>query len=160
MIFNRETILEFFDKKGIKYESVDHPAVLTMETLLENPLPHTETLAKNLFVRNDKKTGYYLISCHEEKQIKMKDFQHEFGLRHLSFASEDDLAAKMHLKRGAVTPLGALNNEECDVEVFIDKDYKGKMIGVPACDNDRTVYLDADDVVKLLQEHGNKVQYF
>ena len=54
-------------------------------------LPHTETITKNLFVHDDKKQSYYLITVKEEKRADLKEFKAWFGMRRLSFASEEAL---------------------------------------------------------------------
>ncbi len=60
---------------------------------------------------------------------------------------------------GAVTPLGLLNDAECKVTLFLDKEFvddKG-LIGVHPNDNTATVWLKVSDLMKLIQQHGNTV---
>ena len=59
-----------------------------------------------------------------------------------------------------MTPLGLLNDTECRVAFFIDRDFwqEPGLIGVHPNDNTATVWLKADDLVALLREHGNAVQ--
>lgn len=159
MALTKQEVIDLLDSKKIKYEIVEHPAVFTIDEMLECNLPHPEQIAKNLFVRDDKKQKYYLITCLEDKKINLKDFRNEHGTRPLSFASEDDLMAKMGVIRGAVTPLAILNNEDKDVIVFMDKDYEHKVMGIHPCDNTATVYINARDVSKLIKDHGNELHF-
>lgn len=53
-----------------------------MEELNSIELLYPEWIAKNLFVCDDKKRNYYLITVKGDKQ---------YGLRALSFAASDDL---------------------------------------------------------------------
>ena len=55
-------IYPFLGEQKIPYEKIEHPAVFNMEQLASNHLPHPEWDAKNLFVRDDKKRNYYLIT--------------------------------------------------------------------------------------------------
>lgn len=159
MALTKQDVITLLDSRKIPYEIVEHEAVFTIDAMLDARLPHPDTIAKNLFVRDDKKRKYYLITCIEDKKISLKDFRKEHDTRPLTFASEDDLMAKLGLYRGAVTPLGILNNEEKDVIVFIDKDYENKLMGIHPCDNTATIYVNTRDITKLIKWHGNEVRF-
>lgn len=159
MKLTKEDIVKILDDRKISYEIVEHKAVFTIDEMLECELPHPEQIAKNLFIRDDKKRKYYLITCLEDKKINLKEFRKEHDTRPLTFASEDDLMDKMGLIRGAVTPLGVLANEDKDVIVFMDKDYENKIMGIHPCDNTATVYVSCRDVAKLIKEHGNELHF-
>jgi len=119
-------------------------------------LPYPEADAKNLFVRDDKKRHYYMITVRGDKRVDLKAFRKQYGLRSLSFASPDELMEILGLVPGAVTPLGLLNDQERKVELFLDTEFTGR-IGVHPNDNTATVWMDTQDLVSLLREHGNKV---
>ena len=159
MILTKQDIIGILEDRKISYEIAEHQAVYTVDEMLDCELPHPTQVAKNLFVRDDKKRKYYLITCLEDKKINLKEFRKEQDTRPLTFASEDDLMAKMGLTRGAVTPFGILANEEKDVIVFLDKDYENAIMGIHPCDNTATVFVNTRDVVKLLKEHGNEVHF-
>lgn len=130
-----------------------------MEEMREVKLPHPEAEAKNLFVRDDKKRNYYLITVKGDKRIDLKRFQAQNGTRRLSFASDNDLMEILGLIPGAVTPLGILNDTEHKVEFFLDEEFteSSNLIGVHPNDNSATVWLDPKDLVKMIREHGNQV---
>ena len=159
MTLTKEDIVKILEDKKIKYEMVEHQAVYTIDEMLDCDLPHPDQIANNLFIRDDKKRKYYLITCLEDKKINLKEFRKEHETRPLTFASEDDLMAKMGLIRGAVTPFGILANEEKDVIVYLDKDYENKIMGIHPCDNTATLFVNTRDVVKLLKEHGNEIHF-
>ena len=115
--------------------------------------------AKNLFIRDDKKQHYYLISVKGDKRVDLKAFRKAQGLRPLSFASPDDLRAILHLTPGAVTPLGLLNDEARRVHLYVDADFQGHPIGVHPNDNTATVWLSADDLLSLIAAHGNEAEF-
>jgi len=156
---NKEEIYQFLDDKGIDYEKTEHQAVYNMEDLEAVALPYPEWDAKNLFVRDDKKKNYYLITVKGEKRVDLKEFRKKQGLRNLSFASAEDLLQILGLTPGAVTPLGLLNDEERRVHLYLDAFFAGNRIGVHPNDNTATVWLWADDVMRLIQEHGNTAEY-
>lgn len=115
--------------------------------------------AKNLFVRDDKKRNYYLITMKGNKRVDLKAFRRQRGLRALSFAAAEELFDIMKLIPGAVTPLGILNDAEHRVQVFMDVEFVGNKIGVHPNDNTATVWMQADDLMKIIQKHGNTVEY-
>ena len=114
---------------------------------------------KNLFVRDDKKRNYYLITMKGNKRVDLKAFRRQRGLRALSFAAAEELFDIMKLIPGAVTPLGILNDAEHRVQVFMDVEFVGNKIGVHPNDNTATVWMQADDLMKIIQKHGNTVEY-
>lgn len=156
---NKTEIFDFLNQKGISYEATEHKAVLNMEELAEVNLPYPEDNAKNLFVRNDKKRNYYLISVRGEKRVNLKEFRKTHGLKALSFASGEDLLEIMKLETGAVTPFGLLNDDERRVELYFDKSFLegNAMIGCHPNENTATVRLKSRDLIKLIEEHGNTV---
>ena len=81
------------------------------------------------------------------------------GTKPLTFASPEDLLAIMGLTPGSVTPLGVLNDTELKVHAFIDKDFlaEPQIIGVHPNDNTATVWLKAEELIRLMREHGNTV---
>ena len=159
MPLTKKDITDLLDSRKIDYEIVEHQPVYTIDEMLDCEIPYPTQIAKNLFLRDDKKRNYYLITCLEDKKINLKEFRQEQGTRQLTFASEADLMAKLGLYRGAVTPFGILNNEDKDVIVFLDSDYENKIIGLHPCDNTATVFLKTTDIVNLIKEHGNELHF-
>ena len=156
---NKKDIYQLLREQGISFEATEHAAVFNMEELEELKLPYPEWDAKNLFVRDDKKQNYYLLTVRGSKQVDLKAFRRENGLRPLSFASPEELLAIMDLTPGSVSPLGILNDAECRVHFYLDEEFSGNPIGVHPNDNTATVWLQADDLMTLIRNHGNDAQY-
>ncbi len=155
---NKAEIYRFLTEHKISYEVTEHEAVYSMDELSSVELPYPEWDAKNLFVRDDKKQNYYLITVRGNKRVNLKEFRKAHGLRNLSFASPDDLMKIMGLVPGSVSPLGLLNDDERRVRFFLDDDFSGNLIGIHPNDNTATVWLQTDDLIKLIAEHGNEVE--
>lgn len=156
---NKQEIYDFIKGKDIWYEVTEHKVVFNMDELSELEMPYPEYDAKNLFVRDDKKRNYYLITVKENKRVDLKKFRNDNNTRPLSFASEQDLMGIMNLIAGSVTPLGLLNDNELKVIFYLDKDFlNGKqIIGVHPNDNTATLWLKVTDLIDIIQEHGNQV---
>lgn len=157
---NKEEIYNYLNNKNIWHEITEHKAVFNMAELSEIDIPYPEADAKNLFVRDDKKRNYYLITVKGDKRVDLKEFRKNNNTRALSFASENDLMNIMNLIPGSVTPLGMLNDKEMKVKLFLDKDFieSPGMIGVHPNDNTATVWLKIEDLINIIKEHGNKIE--
>ena len=156
---NKQEVYDFLTSRGIEYEVTEHGAVFNMEEMSHVELPHQEADAKNLFVRDDKKSNYYLITVRGDNRVDLKKFSEEHGTRPLSFASENDLMNLLGLIPGAVTPLGILNDSEKKVKLFLDEELlKCGLIGVHPNDNTETVLLKTTDLIDIIKEHGNEIE--
>ena len=156
---DKQAIYALLTERHIPYEVTEHPAVFTMEELSRVAVPYPEADAKNLFVRDDKKRNYYLITVKGDKRVDLKEFRKQHGLRNLTFASAEDLLAYMGLTPGSVTPLGLLNDPEHRVRFYLDGAFAGSRIGVHPNDNTATVWMQADDLVRLVRENGNEMEF-
>lgn len=155
----KSEIYEYLTGRNIPFEITEHPAVFSMGELSDVVLPYPEWDAKNLFVRDDKKQNYYLITVRGDKRVDLKAFRREQGLRNLSFASPEDLLEILGLIPGSVSPFGLLNDTEHRVHFYLDQEFEGHPIGVHPNDNTATVWLQAADLMALVQAHGNTAEY-
>ena len=153
---NKQETYAYLTAHGVDYEVIEHPAVFNMEEVEKLKLPHPEADAKNLFVRDDKKLHYYMITVQGNKRVDLKQFRKQHGLRNLSFASADDLMEIMGLIPGAVTPLGLLNDQERKVELYLDAAFSD-LISIHPNDNTATVWMKTKDLIRIITEHGNRV---
>lgn len=157
---NKEQIYEYIKTKQIWYEITEHKAVYSMSEISEVEIPYPEADAKNLFVRDDKKENYYLITVRGNKRVNLKEFRKENNTRPLSFASEKELEEIIQILPGSVSPLGILNDKKNKVKVFLDKEFieKTDIIGIHPNDNTATIWLKTKDLIDIIKENGNKVE--
>lgn len=157
---DKKQIYEYIKNKQIWYEITEHKAVYSMSEISEVEIPYPEADAKNLFVRDDKKENYYLITVRGNKRVNLKEFRKENNTRPLSFASEKELKEIIQILPGSVSPLGILNDKENKVKVFLDKEFieKTDIIGIHPNDNTATIWLKTKDLNNIIKEHGNKVE--
>ena len=156
---DKTEIYHYLKEQKLEHEITEHKAVFNMEEMDSIELPYPEWNAKNLFVRDDRKRNYYLITVKGDKRVDLKGFRKQHGLRALSFASAEDLLDIMKLTPGSVTPLGILNDTEHRIHFFLDTEFAGNKIGVHPNDNTATVWMQADDLMKIIQKHGNVAEY-
>ena len=158
-MFGKQEVKAFLEDKNIPFEWVEHKAVYPIEEMEELGLEDMKDIAKNLFLRGQKGKRHFLIVIRADKQANLKELGEKLGIGKLSFASEERLEKYLGLKKGAVSPLGVLNDENCAVEVFFDEDFVGmEKIGVHPNDNTASVYLKTEDLLSIILEHGNSLE--
>ncbi len=158
---NKQEIYEHLKRCGVAFEITEHAAVWNMEDVAQLEMPHPEADAKNLFVREDKTQNYYLITVRGDKKVDLKALRRAEGLRQLKFAGEEELSSVLGLFPGAVTPLGLLNDETRRVRLILDSYFlqPPALIGAHPNDNTATVWLKTEDLVKVIEAHGNPVTF-
>lgn len=155
----RLEVLEMLADLKISHQIIDHPAAYTVEEMDDLALPDTHQIAKNLFLRDDKKQHYYLVSIQKDKTVNLKTLRSLLGTRPLSFASEEELSAYLGLKKGAVTPFGLLNDVEQKTCFVLDQDLLMlPRIGVHPNENTATVWLPPEDLVTIMESRGKLVR--
>lgn len=156
---NKQEIYDYLKERNIWYEITEHKAVYNMEEISEIDIPYPEGDGKNLFIRDDKKKNYYLITVKGNRRVDLKKFRAKHNTRPLSFASESELRDIMDLIPGAVTPFGLLNDKELKVQFYLDKEFMKNLhiIGVHPNDNTATVWLKVEDLINIIKEHGNEI---
>lgn len=154
----KEETYQYLTDLNVKFEITEHGAVFNMAELEVVELPYPDAEAKNLFVRDDKRRNYYLITVRGGKRVDLKDFRRKHELRPLTFASADELMDIMKLYPGAVSPLGLLSDEEHKIKLFLDVAFGEGPIGIHPNDNTATVWLQTADLVRIIREHGNIVE--
>lgn len=159
---DKQEIYNYLKEKNISYEVTNHKAVYNMEEASEIDIPYPNQDAKNLFVRDDKKKNYYLITVKGNKRLDLKKFSLKNNTRRLSFASKEDLMKIMKLIPGAVTPFGILNDKDNIVKFYLDKEFleEPKFLGVHPNDNTATIWIKTDDLINIIKDNGNEVKIF
>ena len=153
-------VYDRFEKLGINYERVDHPAVYTMEEMDSLGIFNRGVVGKNLFLRDNKGHRHFLIFVFGDKHVNLESVQNELGIKHVSFGSAERLDKYLGLTKGSVSPLGAINDTEAAVEFIIDNEFKNyPCIGVHPNQNTSTVWLSFEDLIKVIKENGNKIDF-
>ena len=68
---DKQAIYDYLKRKNIWHEITEHKAVYNMADLAQIAVPYPEADAKNLFIRDDKKRNYYLITVKSEIRVKV-----------------------------------------------------------------------------------------
>ena len=157
---NRQKVYAYLDNLGISYKVSEHPAVYTIEEMEKLDLDKLGGIVKNLFLRDNNGKRHFLVLMRQDKKVDLKGLQGKIDSKALKFASADRLEKYLGLEKGAVSPLGIINDQDRAVEVIIDNDLKKfDLLGVHPNDNTATVWLSFPDLEKVLRDHGNLILF-
>lgn len=144
------------DALGIKYSTVKHPPLFTVEQSqsLRGQIPGGHT--KNLFLR-DKKSEIYLVVTLEDAGIELKGLHRKLGASgRFSFGSADLMREVLGVEPGSVTPFGVINDSEGRVTVVLDAAMmEHATLNFHPLVNTMTTSINRDDLVKFLESTGH-----
>lgn len=156
MIRNKDQILALLQAENCAYQFFEHPPVFTVEEALKHCSDIPGSHVKNLFLRNKKKTAYWLITVKEDKRVDLQALGELLGGGRLSFGSADDLMTMLGVTPGSVTPLAMVNDHERRVKLFFDRDLlKDPGINIHPMENTATIHLELQDLLSFI-EHSRQ----
>jgi len=153
---NPDQLFAALDALAIKYTTVKHPPLFTVEQsrALRGQIPGGHT--KNLFLR-DKKHALFLVVAEEEADIDLKGLHRLLGASgRFSFGSSDLLREVWGVEPGAVTPFGALNDTAGRVTVVLDQAMLAHAtLNFHPLVNTMTTSIARDDLIRFLESTGH-----
>lgn len=158
MTKNATSVYNYLDNEKINYQIVTHPPVYTAEQADKYVQEYQFARTKNLFLKN--KAGYYLVTILENKRLNMKKLKENLSTSRFSFARPEELAMKLGITSGAVSPFNLFNDKQHQVTFIIDADiFKNEeLIGCHPNINTATVILGTKDLLQIIKQNGNPVK--
>lgn len=152
----RQKALDQLNALGLNWTITEHEAVHTIEEMDRLGLPTGGAVCKNLFLRDYKGKKHYLLVLQKDKRADLKALAVLLGSTPLSFASPERLETYLGVKKGAVTPLGVVNDSSHAVQVYMDADLtEERLLGVHPNVNTATVWLRPADLETYVKACGN-----
>ena len=147
-------VYDLLDKLNIPYEGVDHGPAATIEDCEAVDKQLGVSMCKNLFLRNQKKTTFFLLLMPGHKQFVTKDLSKQLNISRLSFAEPEYMEQYLDITPGAVSVLGLMNDLDGYVDLLIDKELlECEYIGCHPCVNTSSLKIKMDDVVNKFLKH-------
>lgn len=143
---------------GIPYRKYEHPAVFTVaeSEKYDTGIPGGKT--KNLFLRNQKGTEYYLVIAEAERTINLRQVAGFLGTKKLSFGSQEKMKELLGVFPGSVSPFGLINDVQHSVTVVIQNHMMHRNeLGFHPNINTATLVISTEDFRKFLSSTGNTV---
>tara|TARA_B100000700_G_scaffold256279_1_gene289436 strand:- start:720 stop:1223 length:504 start_codon:yes stop_codon:yes gene_type:complete len=159
-MLNKNKLLDLLNIENIKYSIYDHEALFSVNDSVEKRGHISGAHTKNLFLK-DKKNNYYLVSCLENTNINLKNFNKAINAKNLSFASEEKLMQFLGVRAGAVSPFGLLNDKQNLVKLFLDYSLNDfEFVNFHPLENTSTVNLKFSDLIVLLKKNKINLNFF
>lgn len=142
-------VYDLLDRLEIEYERTDHEEANTMEACNEIDRVLDVLICKNLFLCNRQETQFYLLMMPGDKPFKTKDISKQIGSARLSFAKPEYMEEYLHIKPGAVSIMGLMNDTGQHVRLLIDKPVlEREYIGCHPCVSTSSLKLKTRDVLE------------
>ena len=155
-----EAVVARLRELGIAFTRYEHPPVATVDEAERHWAGIDATHCKNLFLRNQKGTGHYLVILEAAKQANLRAVADQVGDGKLSFASPERLMTHLGLTPGSVSPFGLIHDRQHAVRVVIDRDLKSAArVAFHPNINTATLTIAYSDFQRFLDASGNTVQY-
>uniref|UniRef100_A0A8D2ZTU4 PrdX deacylase domain-containing protein 1 n=1 Tax=Scophthalmus maximus TaxID=52904 RepID=A0A8D2ZTU4_SCOMX len=129
--------------------SLSLPQVFTVEEMMPHLQDVGGAVTKNLFLKDKKKKGLWLVSARHDRQVNLNDLAKKLGVGsgNLRFADEAAMLEKLKVGQGCATALALL----------FDKDRSGghERVYFHPMTNTATMGLRPDDLLRFLKETGH-----
>lgn len=151
-------VYALLDKLKIPYERADHEAAHTMEQCEAVEKVLGIRICKNLFLRNQKKTTFFLLMLPADKMFSTAEFSKKIGVSRLSFAEDEYMEQYLDITPGSVSVMGLMNDRDGYVELVIDKELlEDEYIGCHPCINTSTLKIRTSDIRKFAKKTGHRI---
>jgi Ala-tRNA(Pro) deacylase len=159
LTMNRESsdqLQKYLADLGIQFQTIEHPAVYTVEESQKLRGSISGVHTKNLFLRDDKK-NYFLLVAREDASVNVKALGKSIGAKgRLSFGSPDSLKDLLGITPGSVSALAAINDRDRKVTIIFDqKLVAATTINCHPLINTRTTSLSWDSLLSFLASTGH-----
>lgn len=158
MTYDRDQLLERLDDLEIGHETIDHPAVFTVEEAQAHTAHLPGGHCKSLFLK-DKKGGLWLLVCLDSRRIDMNRLSKVLGCPRLSFGKPDLLLEILGVTPGSVTPFALINDAEHRVQPLLDKAMLDhELLNYHPLTNEATTTIKASDLPTFVKATGHEVR--
>ena len=149
-------LFAFLDDLAIEFVVHRHPPLFTVEDSQDLRGDHPGAHVKNMFMK-DKKGGLWLITCLEDRRIKIRDLEKTLGAPKMSFGKPDLMTETIGVAPGAVTPLAVLNDRDAKaVSVVLDASILDvDLVNCHPLHNEATVGLRPQDLLRVFEATGH-----
>ena len=154
----KDNLKQLFTSRLIAYRLYKHPKIYTIEDAKNITFTKDIFEIKNLFLRNQNKSEYYLFSLPADSKLSLAQIALITHNKKISFASEKDLNDKLAVTPGSVSILNAVNDLDKSVNYYIDKAlFDHKNVAYHPNQNDETIVFDGSKIEDLLKDYPVKI---
>ena len=150
-----QKVADTLNELGITFQIVEHEPALTTEQA-DHFIEGIEGVrTKTMFLTNKKKRNFYLVIMDDAKRLDMDVFKEFVEEKQIKMASAETLNDKMMLLPGTVSPFGLLNNEDKDIQVYVDQEIVSEeRMSFHPNTNEKTIFINTQDLFTFLKAIG------
>ncbi len=150
-------VYDFLDNLGVKYQRVDHEALMTIAACEEVDKSLEIEICKNLFMCNRQKTDFYLLLIPGNKAVQVKEISPQVPCSRLSFASGEHMEEYLNVTPGSATVMGLLFDPEQKVQLLVDEEiFDQEYFGCHPCINTSSVKMTTKDMFEKVLPAMNR----
>ena len=143
-------VYDLLDSLNIEYLRTDHEEANTMEACHEIDRVLNVTICKNLFLCNRQQTKFYMLMMPGDKPFRTKDVSKMVGSARLSFADASHMETFLHIRPGAVSVMGLMNDTGNRVQLLIDREIaKSEYLGCHPCVSTSSLKMKTADMLHV-----------
>lgn len=149
-------LLALLDTLTIPYTLHRHAPLFTVQEsqAVSRDMPGAH--CKNMFLKS-KAGELVLVTCEENRKIRIRDLERAIGAKKLSFAKPDLLLAHLGVTPGAVTPLSIVNDTDRRVRVILDDQMMGAdLLNCHPLHNEATIAISTPDLMRVFAHTGHQ----
>lgn len=147
----------FLEAHGVSWTHHTHPPLHTVEEsrALRGEMPGGH--CKNLFLK-ERKGGFWLAVCLEDRAIKTKHLEKAVGAKRLSFGNSEDLWNHLGVKPGAVSPFALINDREAgSIRLILDQQMlEHEILNYHPLHNEATIAMSSGDLLRFFAATGHQ----
>ena len=153
-------LFDLLNRLQISFQTHRHPPLHTVEESrkLRGDLPGAHI--KNMFLKG-KKGDLWLITCLEDRSVRMRTLEKAIGASRLSFGKPELMQETIGVSPGAVTPLAVVNDGSRQISVVLDAALaNADIVNCHPLHNEATLCVsgrlaDGDGLAKLFAHSGH-----
>ncbi|XP_072265773.1 prolyl-tRNA synthetase associated domain-containing protein 1-like isoform X2 [Pyxicephalus adspersus] len=131
---------------------------------VEEMMPHVQHLqgahSKNLFLKDKKKKGLWLVTVLHNRQVNLNDLAKKLnvGSGNLRFAEEASMIEKLKVGQGCATPLSLFCDVQGDVKFVLDSKFLGghERVYFHPMTNSATMGITPEEFMAFLKKTGHE----
>lgn len=158
MDVNYKNIVNILNELWIDYEEIIHPESHSCD---ESKKFREEQWFNWLWSKNiifHSKWQFYLVVTHWDKQIKARNFKHEFWSKDIRFASQEEITSIWLWIIGSISPFGFINSQ---IPVFVDREiFDNEYFIFNPFDPTKSIKLESEKLKEIYSHIWNEVKYF
>jgi Ala-tRNA(Pro) deacylase len=155
-----DELFALFDQLGIAHETVEHPAIFTVEEGRDwhDKIPGLH--CKNFFME-DKKGEVWLVTLPADKRGDIGRIQKSAGAAKLSFGKPDLMEEVLGITPGSVTPFALINDKSHRCHVILDTDMmQSELANYHPLRNTASTCIKSADLLKFIRHLGFEALIF